>query len=575
MNAPALLAAISPKLTSWLTPLWIVGLGGLAGIVLLMALWGIFWLLSRTALLGTLPETPQQTVRRASWMAPILAIAWCVSLRGNVEGVFSFMMLGLLLLVVSWFLSYAFLVLCWKRTVEEVIPAVTEGPLWPLGFLVVAVACFGVLGAFVTEKPGDIAKSMARLPFTGRAERVVTLQGPNDSEDVEPTSLVPVHFRMQELRELKIESNGRVSFDYEPFESVVGDPLATITPEEPFIDQRPDFALVADIPDITREAIYLRNESGQQAKVVISYRTSPIYSQVGSIPLMAMAIAGVFLFYLVQRMAMPRLSAISLATVKSEIAQPLFPLALAFGVFAIGIFIWIPYNTFGEDIKMLKDTGLTMIMVLGILVALWAASSSVADEIEGRTALTVLSKPLTRRSFICGKFVGIAWTTFLLFAFLGVVFMVAVSYKPIFDAKEDSLPLMPIWQECYMEMVSVLPGLLLAFMETLVLASLSVAISTRLNLLANFTICLTIYLLGHLTPLVVQSSMSSFDIVRFFGQLIATIFPNLEHFNIQAAVHSGVPIPFEYLGWAFGYCLVYSVIALLLALVMFEDRDLA
>ena len=126
-----------------------------------------------------------------------------------------------------------------------------------------------------------------------------------------------------------------------------------------------------------------------------------------------------------------------------------------------------------------------------------------------------------------------------------------------------------------MEMVSIIPGLLLVFMETLVLASLSVAISTRLNLLANFTICLTIYLLGHLTPLVVQSSMSSFDIVRFFGQLIATIFPNLEHFNIQAAVAAGVPVPYEYLGWAFFYCLVYSVIALLLALIMFEDRDLA
>ena len=120
-----------------------------------------------------------------------------------------------------------------------------------------------------------------------------------------------------------------------------------------------------------------------------------------------------------------------------------------------------------------------------------------------------------------------------------------------------------------------LPGLLLAYMETLVLAALSVAISTRLNLLANFTICLTIYLLGHLTPLVVQSNVTSFEIVRFFGQLIATIFPNLEHFNVQAAVAAGVDVPYEYLAWAFCYCLVYSVIAMLLALIMFEDRDLA
>ena len=53
------------------------------------------------------------------------------------------------------------------------------------------------------------------------------------------------------------------------------------------------------------------------------------------------------------------------------------------------------------------------------------------------------------------------------------------------------------------------------------------------------------------------------------------VFPNLDHFNIQAAVAAGVAVPSAYLAWAFVYCLIYTVIAILLALVMFEDRDLA
>ncbi len=101
------------------------------------------------------------------------------------------------------------------------------------------------------------------------------------------------------------------------------------------------------------------------------------------------------------------------------------------------------------------------------------------------------------------------------------------------------------------------------------------AISTRLPWLANLVICFTIYALGHLTPLIVQSSMGQFVFVQFFGQLIATIFPNLDHFNIQAAVAADVPVPPLYLFWAFIYCMIYSVIAMLLALVLFEDRDLA
>ena len=237
-------------------------------------------------------------------------------------------------------------------------------------------------------------------------------------------------------------------------------------------------------------------------------------------------------------------------------------------------FLWIPYNTFGEDIKMLKDSGLTLIMILSIVLAVWAASSSISEEIEGRTALTVLSKPIGRPSFIVGKFLGILWTVAVLFVVLGLLLLIVVAYKPIYDGRESSTQDVT-WQLCHLEMTSVIPGLALAFMETMVLAALSVAISTRLPWLANLVICFTIYALGHLTPLIVQSSYGQFVPVQFFGQLIATVFPNLDHFNIQAAVAAGVPVPPLYLVWALVYCLIYSIIAMLLALVLFEDRDLA
>jgi hypothetical protein len=49
----------------------------------------------------------------------------------------------------------------------------------------------------------------------------------------------------------------------------------------------------------------------------------------------------------------------------------------------------------------------------------------------------------------------------------------------------------------------------------------------------------------------------------------------LDHFNIQAAIAAGVAVPYDYLASALLYCIVYSAIAMLLALVLFEDRDLA
>lgn len=63
--------------------------------------------------------------------------------------------------------------------------------------------------------------------------------------------------------------------------------------------------------------------------------------------------------------------------------------------------------------------------------------------------------------------------------------------------------------------------------------------------------------------------------VIFLSQLIAAVFPVLDHFNVSASISAGREVPLVYLGWSLIYCLVYCTIAMLLALTLFEDRDLA
>jgi hypothetical protein len=96
-------------------------------------------------------------------------------------------------------------------------------------------------------------------------------------------------------------------------------------------------------------------------------------------------------------------------------------------------------------------------------------------------------------------------------------------------------------------------------------------------MIANGLICFSVYVLGHLTPLLVQSQVVAEQLppVVFFGRLIATVLPVLDHFNIQASVAAGVPVPPVYLIWSLIYCALYSSVAMLLALTLFEDRDLA
>ncbi len=286
------------------------------------------------------------------------------------------------------------------------------------------------------------------------------------------------------------------------------------------------------------------------------------------------AVAALMALGALLRWVAPKIAAIGWTTSKEAMSQPLFYVLLAIGVFGLILFPFVPYNTLGEDIKMVKDEGLTLIMILSILMALWTASVSIAEEIEGRTALTLLSKPVGRREFIMGKFLGILVPVAIMFIVLGALFLASVSFKVVYDARETSQG-DPTLADCQREMLQIAPGLLLAFMEAVVLTAISVAISTRLPMLANLIICASIYVLGHLVPILANSAVGQIEFVRFVANLLAAILPVLDHFNVSAGISTGQEVPGEYLAWAGLYCLVYSSVAMLLALLLFEDRDLA
>jgi ABC-type transport system involved in multi-copper enzyme maturation permease subunit len=270
---------------------------------------------------------------------------------------------------------------------------------------------------------------------------------------------------------------------------------------------------------------------------------------------------------------------IALATAKEAIRQPAFFVMAAFAGGLLLVTIWVSYFTFGEDIKMYKDTGLTTISFFCMLLALLTASSTVADEIEGKTAITLLSKPINRRQFILGKFVGIELGVLTLYLLLGILFSAGVFYKYEYDLREAAGGIAERAKQ-WEQVRQILPGLVLGFFEVTVLTSISVAISTRLPMLANLVVCMLIFFLGHLSPVLVEAATAPNsqinELVGFMARLFAWALPSLEFFNAGPSISTGAVIPWVgYVLPAFGYCVLYSGAALLFAFLLFEDRDLA
>ena len=498
-------------------------------------------------------------------MTPLFANRWLVALPPIwLLGV------GALITLVVLALVWAVLLVVSPRAAAEARTSLRDGFAGPMAWLLLTLAAVAL--AFAPLVPmGQVWRSLVRLASADLASVSVNVPAGASLQEV------PLDLRPQELASLELESDA---------------PLVVRT-------QQPieGFAL-AKVPDVeldatngnrwswnrsegatnpflgSRAKMEATNVSDKPVRLTATWKLVPEFPQAAILPWTVVSLLTLMLTYGFFRLVPRRIAAVASATTKEAIGQPIFAVALIVGVVLLLAFIVIPYNTFGEDVKMLKDSGLTLIKVLALLVVVWTASVSVAEEIEGRTALTVLSKPLTRTQFILGKFAGLVLVALLVFMILGTVLLATTSLKVVYDAREGS-KLDPIWRDCADEMITVVPGLVLSLLETILLAAVSLAVSTRLGIVPNLIICFTVYALGHLVPLIVQSSVGKIAIVRFVGQLFATILPVLEHFTIEAAVVGGVPVPWSYLGWAALYAGLYSAVALLVALVLFQDRDLA
>src|SRR5262249_30602990 len=153
---------------------------------------------------------------------------------------------------------------------------------------------------------------------------------------------------------------------------------------------------------------------------------------------------------------------------------------------------FIPYWTFGEDHIMFKELGYDILMLVATVFGALAASTSITEEIEGRTAVTLMSKPVSRRQFLLRKFLGILLAALLMFGLLGTYFEGALLYKTWWD-RVDPVPL-PTWISNTLSAlnlppevnelsrgialwidhtVDTLPGLVLSFCQVMVLLAVA------------------------------------------------------------------------------------------------------
>lgn len=123
-----------------------------------------------------------------------------------------------------------------------------------------------------------------------------------------------------------------------------------------------------------------------------------------------------------------RLYAIAANTFVETIRQPIYGVILSVTAILMILNVSLAGFTLEDDNKLLLDLGLSTLLLSGLFLAVFSAAGVVSREIDNKTVLTVISKPISRPVFVVGKFLGLLAALGIAFYLGTLVFILTVRH---------------------------------------------------------------------------------------------------------------------------------------------------
>lgn len=123
-----------------------------------------------------------------------------------------------------------------------------------------------------------------------------------------------------------------------------------------------------------------------------------------------------------------RFYTIALTTFVETIRQPIFGVILLATALLLVLNVSLAAFTLDDDNKLLLDLGLSTLLLSGLFLSGFSAAGVLSREIENKTVLTVISKPVSRPVFILAKFTGLMAALVIAYYLSTLVFILTVRH---------------------------------------------------------------------------------------------------------------------------------------------------
>lgn len=240
-----------------------------------------------------------------------------------------------------------------------------------------------------------------------------------------------------------------------------------------------------------------------------------------------------------------------------------------FALLIIGASYLIGQLTAGQDVKIIKDLGLSAVAIFGLFIAVFIGIGLVSKEVERRSVYALIAKPVGREALVLGKYAGLVLTLLV-----NVGIMVGVWYLVLaYMSWTETEALKRAWEAPATD-PRMLAAVLLIFIELMLVTAVALFFSTFSTPMLSAALTFGLYVIGHLAPdfrnlgAIVESRA-----VGYLGRALYYVLPNLTAFDVKAEVVHAQPVAASYVVMTAGYGLAYVGVLVVAAMFIFSRRD--
>jgi ABC-type transport system involved in multi-copper enzyme maturation permease subunit len=251
-----------------------------------------------------------------------------------------------------------------------------------------------------------------------------------------------------------------------------------------------------------------------------------------------------------------RILTVALAAYRETVRRRVFFISVGFALLIFFVPLAAIPLASGQKETLVRDIGLSFIDIFAVVLALLMSTSLVYDEIERRTVYTVLARPMRRRDYLIGKYLGLllmsaANCAIMALSFVGIHALVLGSFDP-----------------------EILVAVAMSFLQASVVTAIALLITTVSTPLLAFCMTIFLFFAGHLlSDLRMFGERFCGPVGRFFTTAASYALPNLENFDIKGEIVYAGGVGTEFVLMATIYAVAYVSLIIVLSGYLFEKRE--